>query len=71
MRVVGWSVWYEPVGNVVHESGHSWRQLDDSGRRLFFEARKREIRNNGGPVQAAIYSVGKSPLNFMRRLVRR
>jgi GT2 family glycosyltransferase len=55
LRSQGWEIWYAPVGEVRHLSGHSWRQLSDRGRRLFREARYRELRNAAGPVDAELY----------------
>jgi GT2 family glycosyltransferase len=55
VRSHGWEVWYVPVGAVRHLSGHSWRQLSDHGRRLFREARYRELRHAAGPIDAELY----------------
>jgi len=55
MRRSGWQVWYAPLGEVTHLSGHSWRQLSDQGRAHFHEARYRELLRARGPIQAAVY----------------
>jgi hypothetical protein len=55
VRRHGWDVWYVPVGEVRHLSGHSWRQLSDQGRRLFRQARYRELRHAAGPIDAELY----------------
>jgi GT2 family glycosyltransferase len=57
LRLAGWEVWYAPLGEVVHERGHSWRQLDDEGREWFRRARRRELSAESGRVGVAIYSV--------------
>lgn len=55
VRARGWEVWYANRGAVVHDSGHSWQQLDDRGRSAFREARTRELRVNRGRFQALVY----------------
>ena len=55
LRRGGWEIWYSPVGEVRHLSGHSWRQLSDRGRRHFREARYRELRRAAGTVDAELY----------------
>jgi GT2 family glycosyltransferase len=57
LRSAGWEVWYAPLGEVVHESGHSWKQLDDEGREWFRRARRREVKAENGVLAAAIYSM--------------
>lgn len=67
LRSMEWEVWYAPLGEVIHEGGHSWRQLDDEGREWFRRARQRELMAESGPAAVAIYSV----LRKLGRLVRR
>ena len=55
LRRAGYEVWYLAEGEVVHFSGHSWRQLNRHGQRLFEEARERELRRSRGPISAAMY----------------
>lgn len=55
VRKKGWEVWFAPIGLVVHQGGHSWRQLSDQGRKDFLTARARELRLNGGRWQEWIY----------------
>lgn len=55
LRGEGWQVWYAPIGAVEHLSGHSWRQLDDTGRRAFRDARIRELKAERGSVEANAY----------------
>jgi GT2 family glycosyltransferase len=57
LRAAGWEVWYAPLGEVVHHSGHSWRQLDDEGREWFRRARRRELKEEEGYFAVAMYSV--------------
>jgi N-acetylglucosaminyl-diphospho-decaprenol L-rhamnosyltransferase len=57
LRSARWEVWYAPLGEVVHESGHSWKQLDDEGREWFRRARPREVKAEIGLLPAAIYSM--------------
>lgn len=59
IRAANWSVWYEAVGTVVHESGHSRKQLSAISRRALIEARERELLTNCGPMQARLYRVLK------------
>lgn len=55
LRGASWEIWYVPLGEVLHLSGHSWRQLPDRGRGLFRSARHRALRDSGKPIQAMIY----------------
>jgi GT2 family glycosyltransferase len=66
MREAGWEVWFAPVGEVAHLSGHSWRQLSDEGRALFRAARYRELRR-GRRTSAEIYLKGVRLLDLYRR----
>jgi N-acetylglucosaminyl-diphospho-decaprenol L-rhamnosyltransferase len=56
LRHAGWEIWFSGVGEVTHMSGHSWRQLDDNGRRLFRDARRRELMAERGRLQAFSYT---------------
>lgn len=67
MREAGWEVWFAPVGEVAHLSGHSWRQLDDEGRALFRAARYRELRRRGR-TGALIYQKAVGLLDRYKRL---
>jgi len=66
MREAAWEVWFTPVGEVVHLSGHSWRQLSDEGRAMLRSARYRELRRRG-KTGALIYQKGV----WLRDLYRR
>jgi GT2 family glycosyltransferase len=57
LRATGWEIWYVPVGEVVHEGGHSWRQLDDRARESFRLARRRELKANSGRMSVLLYSI--------------
>jgi GT2 family glycosyltransferase len=60
LRSEGWEVWYAGVGNVIHSSGHSWRQLPDSARQHFRRARYRQLKADAGPIQAGLYRLAST-----------
>jgi GT2 family glycosyltransferase len=66
MREADWEVWFAPVGEVAHLSGHSWRQLSDEGRALYRAARYRELRRRG-KVGAEMYKKLVWLLDLYRR----
>lgn len=55
LATAGWEIWYTGLGEVVHRSGHSWRQLSDSAQTSFRQARYRELKADTGPLQAMLY----------------
>jgi GT2 family glycosyltransferase len=71
LRASGWQIWYAPLGCVAHRSGHSWKQLDDHARESFRAARRRELRADGGPIAAALYSGIEAIARVARRYTRR
>jgi GT2 family glycosyltransferase len=66
MHQAGREVWFATVGEVVHLSGHSWRQLNDEGRALFRSARYRGLRRRG-KTRAEIYRRTVWLLDLYRR----
>jgi GT2 family glycosyltransferase len=67
LAAAGWEIWFAPIGEVVHSSGHSWRQLNDRARSLFRRARARELRAQGRHVAAALYLLLEPLSQLMRR----
>lgn len=55
MRAAGWTIWYDPVGCVVHLGGESTSHLPDAGESLLREARHEQLRRWRGERTAAIY----------------
>jgi GT2 family glycosyltransferase len=71
LRRNGWEVWYAPVGSVEHQSGHSWRQLRDEGRKLSRQARARALSAERGALQADLYRALCAVSDGVARLRRR
>jgi GT2 family glycosyltransferase len=51
----GWEIWYAAAGNVLHESGHSWRQRPKAAQQNLDLARTRELAADQGELAASIY----------------